>query len=201
MVTVAEAPVSEAIVARVDTESGIDLRNLIWVALALLVLIATIVADNPWALNFLHVMSGVMWTGIDLFMGFVVGPIIRTLSLEARRAIIVKLLPKTLFLMPTLAIVTGTAGWFHARQLGFLDLPWPQYGWVLAALVIVVILTIQGIGVLLPTNLLAYLEMRKPTPDLQRIVKLMGRYVYATAFQGVLQVAIIVVMAKFVTGL
>ncbi len=29
----------------------------------------------------------------------------------------------------------------------------------------------------------------------------MQRYVYAVAFQGVMQVAIIVVMAKFVTGL
>jgi uncharacterized membrane protein len=193
--------VLEAIAARDAGLPGIDLRNLLWVALALSVLIITIMADNPWALNFLHVMSGVMWTGIDLFMGFVVGPIIRGLPLEARRAIVVRLLPKTLFLMPTLAIVTGTAGWFHARQLGFLDLPWPQYGWVLAALVIVAILTVQGIGVLLPTNLLAYLEMRKPVPDVQRIGRLMGRYIYATAFQGVLQVAIILVMAKFVTGL
>jgi len=193
--------VSEALAARDASLPGIDLRYLIWVALALLVLIVTIVADNTWALNFLHVMCGVMWTGIDLFMGFVVGPIIRRLPLEARRAIVVRLLPKTLFLMPTLAIVTGTAGWYHARQLGFLDLPWPQYGWVLAALVIVVILTVQGIGVLLPTNLLAYREMRKQTPDLPRIGRLMSRYVYATAFQGVMQVAIIVVMAKFVTGL
>jgi len=193
--------VSEALAARDASLPGIDLRYLIWVALALLALIVTIIADNIWALNFLHVMCGVMWTGIDLFMGFVVGPIIRRLPLEARRAIVVRLLPKTLFLMPTLAIVTGTAGWYHARQLGFLDLPWPQYGWVLAALVIVVILTVQGIGVLLPTNLLAYLEMRKPTPDLSRISRLMSRYVYATAFQGVMQVAIIVVMAKFVTGL
>ncbi|HXX03578.1 MAG TPA: hypothetical protein VEJ37_04530, partial [Xanthobacteraceae bacterium] len=172
---------SEALAARDASLPGIDLRYLIWVALALLALIVTIIADNIWALNFLHVMCGVMWTGIDLFMGFVVGPIIRRLPLEARRAIVVRLLPKTLFLMPTLAIVTGTAGWYHARQLGFLDLPWPQYGWVLAALVIVVILTVQGIGVLLPTNLLAYLEMRKLTPDLSRISRLMSRYVYATA--------------------
>jgi uncharacterized membrane protein len=193
--------VSEAVAASAGDVGAIDLRNLIWVALALAILVVAIVANNVWALNFLHVMCGVLWTGIDLFMGFVVGPIIRRLPFEARRAVIVKLLPKTLFLMPTLAIVTGTAGWYHARQLGFLDLPWPQYGWVLAALIIVVILTVQGLGVLLPTNLFAYLEMRKPAPDLSRIGRLMSRYVYATAFQGVLQVAIIMVMAKFVTGI
>jgi uncharacterized membrane protein len=179
---------------------GIDLRNLVWVALALLVLAAAIVADDRWLLNFLHVMCGVLWTGIDLFMGFVVGPIMRRLPPEARRAMILRLMPKTLFLMPTLAILTGTAGWFHARQLGFLALPWPQYGWVLAALVIVAVLTVQGLGVLLPANLLVYLEMRRPAPDVARIGRLMRRYVYAVALQGVMQVAIIVVMAKFVTG-
>ena len=36
---------------------------------------------------------------------------------------------------------------------------------------------------------------------LARISKLMGRYVYAVAFQGMMQVAIIVIMARFVTGL
>ncbi|MDA8251166.1 MAG: hypothetical protein M0Z28_18620 [Rhodospirillales bacterium] len=192
---------SQATAAGVMEAPGIDLRNLGWVVLAFLVLAAVIAADDRWALNFVHVMCGVLWTGIDLFMGFVVGPIMRRLPPEARRAMILRLMPKTLFLLPTLSIVTGTSGWFHARQLGLLDLPWPGYGWVLAALVIVGVLTVQGLGVLLPTNLLVYLEMRKPAPDLPRIGRLMRRYVYAVAFQGTLQVAIIVVMAKFVTGL
>jgi hypothetical protein len=43
--------------------------------------------------------------------------------------------------------------------------------------------------------------MRKPAPDGARIGRLMRRYVYAVAFQGMLQVAIILVMARFVTGL
>jgi hypothetical protein len=72
---------------------------------------------------------------------------------------------------------------------------------MLAALVIVAILTIQGFAVLLPANLMVYFEMRKPVPDGARIGRLMRRYVYAVGFQGVMQVAIIVVMARFVTGL
>jgi len=103
--------------------------------------------------------------------------------------------------MPTLAIITGTTGWFHAKQLGFLDAPWPQYGWVLAALVIITILTVQGLGVLLPTNVRVYLELRKPLPDRERIGRLLKSYVYLVGFQGLMQVAMIVVMAKFVTGL
>jgi hypothetical protein len=184
-----------------DGVKPIDPRNLIWCALALLAMAAVIAWNNIWALNFLHVICGVLWTGIDLFMGFVVGPVMRSLPPPARRAMVLRLMPKTLFLLPTLSIITGTTGWYYAKQIGLLDVGWPQYGWVLAALVIITVLTLQGLGLLLPTNLLVYLEMRKPTPDVARIGRLMRRYVYAVAFQGVMQVAIIVVMARFVTGL
>ena len=184
-----------------DGVKPIDLRNLIWCALALVVMVLVIVWRNLWALNFLHVICGVLWTGIDLFMGFIVGPIMRSLPPPARRAMIMRLMPKTLFLMPTLSIITGTEGYYNAKQIGLLDVGWPQSAWVMAALTIVAVLTVQGLGILLPCNLMVYLELRKPTPDLARIGRLMGRYVYAVAFQGMMQVAIIVVMARFVTGL
>jgi hypothetical protein len=71
---------------------------------------------------------------------------------------------------------------------------------VIAALAILAILTVQGLFILLPTNLLVYFEVRKPQPDGARIGRLMRWYVYVVAFQGAMQVAIIVVMARFVTG-
>jgi hypothetical protein len=184
-----------------DDPAGIDLRNLWWVAAALAGLAGVIAFGDLWLLNFTHVMAGVLWTGIDLFLGFVVGPIMRGLPPAAKRAMVLRLMPKTLFLLPTLSAITATAGWFLAVRMGFVALPWPEFGWVLAALVIVTILTVQGLGVLLPTNLVVYFELRRPRPDGARIARLMRRYVYAVAFQGVMQVAIIVVMARFATGL
>ncbi len=180
---------------------AINLLNFVWVAAAFAVVAAAIAVGSLWALNFVHVIAGVMWTGIDLFMGFVVGPILRAAPFEARRAVITRLTPTTLFLMPTLSISTGTSGWFLAGRLGFLDLPYPQFGWVLAALAIVTILTIQGLGYLLPTNLRVYLELREARPDGAKISTMMSRYFYVVAFQGAMQVAIIVVMARFATGL
>lgn len=184
-----------------NKDAKINLFNLIWCALAIGVMVGAIWLDNRWLLNFIHVMAGVLWTGIDLFMGFVIGPIMRGLPLPARRAMILKLTPKTLFLLPTLSIITTTAGYYHAKQLGLLSLDWPQYGWILAALVIVSILTVQGLGILLPTNLMVFFEMRKAQVDGPRIGRLMRNYFYAVAFQGSMQIAIIVVMAKLVSGL
>src|SRR5580700_8714400 len=77
-----------------------------------------IASHDHWFLNFVHVICGVLWTGIDLFMGFVIGPILRKVGLSVRREIIVRLVPRTLFLMPALSIITGTTGWFLAQGSG-----------------------------------------------------------------------------------
>jgi len=184
-----------------DAAPPINPLHLMGYAGLLVLMVFVIWLEDRFILNFMHVMSGVLWTGIDLCMGFFVGPALRSAPFEARRAVTMRLVPRTLFLMPTLAIITGTTGWFHAKQLGFLDTAWPQYGWVLAALIIITILTIQGLGLLLPTNFRVYLELRRAEPDRERIGRLLKSYVYLVGFQGVMQIAMIVVMAKFVTGL
>ncbi len=175
--------------------------NLWWVALALAAMIAVIASGNLWALNFLHVATGLLWTGIDLFMGFVVGPALRRTPFEVRRAVMTQLTPRTMFILPTLSIVTGTTGWYLARDLGLLDAPWPAFGWVVAALVVLAVLTVQGIGVLLPTQIRVYHELCKPEPDRARIQRLSASYFYIVAIQGVMQIAIIAIMAKFRMGL
>ncbi len=192
---------STTIAAGADDFPGINPRNLVWVALALAVLVTALASPSLWALTFVHILCGLLWTGIDLFMGFVMGPILRQVSPPARRAVACRLMPKMLFLMPTLAVMTGTAGWYLAGRVGFLALPWPQFAWVAGALVIITILTVQGLGVLLPINLKVYFELRKPQPDGARIGRLMRFYVYGVGFQGLLQIAIIVIMARFGTGL
>ena len=173
---------------------------LVGAAAAFAVMIAAILSPSLWFLNFVHVMTGALWTGIDLFMGFVVGPILRGVTFETRRAIISGLIPRTLILMPTLSIITSTTGWFLAVRMGYLDLGYPEFWWVIAALAIVTVLTVQGLGYLLPANLRLYFEIQKPQPDGEKIGSWMRTYVRVVAVQGTMQVAIIVVMARFGTG-
>ena len=168
---------------------------------ALTGMVLAIEYGSNWVLNFVHVMCGNLWTGIDLFMGFVIGPILRRVPFEARRAVIAALIPRTLFLLSTLSIITTTAGWFLAKRTGFLDVNYPEFWWVVASLVIVAVLTVQGLGYLLPTNLRIYFEFQKPTPDLAAAARWMRVYFSVVASQGAMQIAIIVVMARFATGL
>ncbi len=184
-----------------ETIPKILIKKQWWVLIVLVVLISSIQIHSLWLINFIHVLGGILWTGTDLFMGFMIGPILRKVDFNTRRNILVRLMPRMLFYMPTLSIVTVTAGWYMAEWLGYFSLSLPYLWWLIAALIIVTILTIQGLGYLLPTNLKIYFEMRKESPDGQRIGKLMKNYVRIVALQGLLQFAIIIVMSRFATGI
>jgi hypothetical protein len=184
-----------------DPTARLQWRNLIWCAVALAIMVSAILSGDLWFLNFVHVVTGLLWTGIDLFMGFVIGPILRRVEFPVRRAIVSRLMPKMIFLMTTLSVIAPTAGWFLAVELGFLDLEFPQLWWFIAALVITTIMGLQGLGILLPTNIRVYLEMQKSAPDGEKIARLMRRYVRVTASQGTMQILIIVIMTRFATGI
>jgi len=176
-------------------------RYLCWALLSIAGMTAAIAVKNLWLLDFIHVFSSLLWTGIDLFMGFVLGPILRRSEIPVRREIMRRLTPRTLFLMPAVSIISGTTGWFLAVQLGYTTIDWPEYGWIAAALLLVTLMTIQGLGFLTPVNVFVCLELQKDNPDLTKISRWMSRYFYAVASQGAMQIAIIVVMTRFRTGI
>jgi hypothetical protein len=189
------------VVAAETSEGLIRWRYLPWALAAIAAMIAVIVAGNIWLLDFVHVFSSLLWTGVDLFMGFVLGPILRRVDLSVRREIVRRLTPRTLFLMPTVSIISGTTGWFLAVALGYTALDWPAFWWVTAALILVTLMTIQGLGFLTPVNVYVCLQLQKPKPDMNKISFWMRWYFYAVALQGLMQVAIIVVMTRFRAGI
>ena len=60
--------------------------------------------------TYVHVMAGVLWTGTDLFMALVLGPVVGGLAVEERANVFRRLTPKTSFLLPSLALVTIAGG-------------------------------------------------------------------------------------------
>jgi hypothetical protein len=186
-----------------DHEASATIRwdNLIWVATAIAVMIVAITMEDLWLLDFVHVFSSVLWTGIDLFMGFALGPILRRLDLTVRQAVIGRLMPRMIFLMPTLAVVSTASGWYVARLQGFSDIDYPEAWWMVAALSLAAVLTIQCIAVLLPLNVCIHGEFLKLAPDIGKVTRLMRIYLAVVAWQGVLQVVMVLVMARFATGL
>ena len=171
-----------------------------WWTLAFpLMLVVALLRHDLYLLNWIHVLSGALWTGADLFMGFVLGPVMRRLDPTARTAVIALLVPRTLLYFPMVSLTTGTAGWYLVSWLGYTDPTSPAYGLVLIALGLVGVMTVMGLGFLLPNSLRIWFELRRPQPDRARIGRINRINIWLAGSQGVMQIAIIVVMAKFVT--
>jgi hypothetical protein len=62
-------------------------------------------------------------------------------------------------------------------------------------------MTIVGTGYLLPTNLWVCFQLQRPTPDHEKIARVMRNFFYAVAAQGVMQVTTLVIMSRLVSGI
>jgi len=82
--------------------------------------VAAVLFGTVEQLTYVHVMAGVLWTGIDLFMAMVLGPVLGGLDVEKRAAVFQRFTPKMAFLMPTLAFTTIFGGMVLAAQMGLL---------------------------------------------------------------------------------
>ncbi|MFB6304642.1 MAG: hypothetical protein ABEH47_05705 [Haloferacaceae archaeon] len=221
------------------------------VAVPLGALVAAATVGTTELLTYVHVMAGVLWTGIDVFMAMVVGPVLGSLGVEERASWFETFTPKMAFLMPTLATVTIFGGIALAVRIGvfpnsgpwiglfvfvafvaatlllgrvfdaFRDRRWQAFFAVilvgngaylareLAAagmtvpptrliivlvLAVMVILTVQGFGFLLPNEVLVYLEMMSDDPDRDRIGRLGMRNAKLSGVQGGFQLVIVLLM-------
>jgi hypothetical protein len=177
----------------------VPLRGLPIVGAVVVLLVVAIAGNWLWALGFSHVVGGALWTGIDLFVGFVVGPIIGRMSIPARVEFSARFMPVMLLLMPTLVTMTLAPGWQLARHLGYLDSSYPHHSWLVASYIVVGIMATIAIGVLEPANLAVLFELRKPRPNGELIAKLMKRFVYTAGITGTMQVATLLIMTYIAT--
>jgi hypothetical protein len=145
----------------------ISIRSNLWVLILVVALIVAILSANLLLLNYVHVFTAILWTGTDIFMVFLLGPILRNVNLSTRKEVISWLMPKMVFYMPTVAAVTTTAGYFLASELSLITLNPPIGYWISAVLAIVSAMFILGLGVLLPTNLRIYFETKKVSQKCQ----------------------------------
>ena len=157
-----------------------------------IVLIAALATNSLYLLDYVHVICGGSWTGFDIFNGVVLTRVMRSLELSARVEVAKRLTPTTFFIIPSLAAVAITAGIYLAQAMGKFDLSSP---WILAAGVVVVILTAQGFGVFMPNGIRIFIELSKAKPDIEKISKLNMRNIRLAGSQAVFQIIIILIMA------
>ena len=174
----------------------VPVRALPIVAVVLSGLVVAIAGNWAWALTFYHVVGGALWTSIDLFVGFVIGPILRGLSIPARIEFTKRFLPKMLVIMPTVVTMTLGAGFQLARESGHLNSADPRHAWVVVSMCVVGGMAVVALALLSPANLAVLFELRKPQPNPLVVAKLMRRFIYAAGVTGAMQVATLVIMTR-----
>jgi hypothetical protein len=178
----------------------VPVRALPIVAVVLVGLVAAIATNSQWALDFYHVAGGGLWTGIDLFLGLVLGPIIGAMSIPARIEFSSRVMPKLLLIMPTLVTMTLGSGFQLARKVGNLAPHYPNHAWLVASYVVVGVMATIALGLLEPANLAVLFELRRPNPNAARIARLMKVFIYTAGITGLMQIATLVIMTKLASG-
>ncbi len=196
-VSPAEAP--PAAIERPDFEI-VPRRGLLLVGAVLVLVIAAIAANKLWPLAFFHFVGGASWTIIDLFLGFVLGPIMGKLSVPARVEFTTRLMPKMVLIMPTVVTATLAAGWQLGVHLGTVDSSYYLHGWTVASFIVVGVMAVIALGLLEPANIAVLVELKKPKPNPEVIERLMKRFIYCAGVLGAMQLATLVIMTKLTVG-
>jgi hypothetical protein len=177
----------------------VPVKGLPIVAVVVIFLVVSIAADWGWGLDFSHVAGGGLWTGIDLFVGLVIGPILGRLSIPARAEFSARFMPKMVLIMPTVVLMTLASGLQLALRDHNLDPSNPNHGWLIASFVVVGIMALIALGILEPANIAVLFEMKKPQPNGEIIAKLMRRFIYTAGITGLMQIATLIIMTRVTT--
>ncbi|MEA2482146.1 MAG: hypothetical protein QOC55_93 [Thermoleophilaceae bacterium] len=196
---VVDAPGAHAPPAIPDFEI-VPRKGLPIVGVILVGLVAAVAADKIWALEFFHVAFGALWTAFDLFLGFVLGPILGRLSIPARIEMTTRLMPKMLLIMPTIVVCTLTAGWQLGTHLGTVYSGFHQHDLIVVSYCVVGVMAIVALSLLEPANVAVLFELKKPRPNPVIIERLMKRFIYTAGITGAMQIAILLIMTKVATG-
>ena len=177
----------------------VPLKGLPIAAAAALFVTLAIAGNWQWALVFCHVAGGGLWTGIDLFVGLVLGPILGRLSIAARAEFSARFMPKMVIIMPTVVMMTLATGFQIARKMGNLYATSPNHSWLIASFCVVGVMAVIALGILEPANIAVLFEMNKPVPNGELIGRLMKRFIYTAGITGLMQIATLIIMTRVAT--
>ena len=175
-------------------------KGLIAVGAVVVAIVVVIAVNKLWPLMFLHVAGGASWTILDLFLGLVLGPILGSMSVQARVEFTTRLMPKMLLIMPTVVAMTLAAGWQLGVHEGTVLTSYHHHAWIVASFIVVGVMAVLALGLLEPANIAVLIELKKPRPRPAVIEKLMKRFIYCAGILGLMQVATVLIMTKLASS-
>lgn len=140
---------------------------------------------------YVHVALGAFWFGLDFFFNFVLGPSLDAAPDEAAGAVNYRLIPRLAVVAEPLSIGVIGSGIGLADMLGYWAAP---SIWLWGALVIGVLMLVNGFGPLHFATTKLVVELDTDEPDGERLDALFGKALQWGLLQTVFMIAIIVMM-------
>ena len=169
--------------------AGITAFAVPFVALAIAYLLGSVLA-----MDYVHVLLGAIWTGVDVFLGLLFSTVMGNAPMETKRNVAVRILPMTLFFIPAVSIAVPLAGYLLASSEGIFNLS----TWLFRAIIITGILLVgTGFATIVPQSIriIGAINGGAGKDKISRHLKIISA---GALVQMVLQIAIISLMAYMV---
>lgn len=160
-------------------------------------LVAVLAYGRLLFIDYLHVLSAAMWMGSNVFMGLIFYRLIKTMPQKDQLDISRRLLPLTLYFLPSVSLTTVITGFFLLIKVeAFVPL-----GVRLAVYAVAAMLLIISFAGYIPNSLYIYRGFRDGGFDGEKIVSRSLSNFRLCLYQTVIQIAMIGMMAYIVTVL
>ncbi|MHB1709197.1 MAG: hypothetical protein ACYCT2_06970 [Thermoplasmataceae archaeon] len=174
---------------------GVIRAGLLAVAIPVMAFALALASANLLWIDYVHVLLGAIWTGVDVFLGLIFAFVIRTLDSDTRKNVAFRILPMTLFFIPAASILTPAAGYVLAVNDGIFSLSSPIIDIIL---VVGGMLFATGFATIVPYSWQILREMRKETVNGERVSACLAMISGGALAQMIFQIAIISLMAYMV---
>ena len=156
--------------------------------------IAALIIPGILILDYVHVLFGALWTGVDVFMGLIFFIVLSGMEDKIRSDISFRLIPMLLYFIPAMSVFTPLLGFTLAMRENMFRLDYL----FIAIITISIILAVVSFAVIVPAIYGIYKGFKGNNIDESRNGELLMRIAKAASLQMVLQIVIISLMAYIV---
>lgn len=181
-----------------DSLKDIYRTGIIALVIPPLAFIIAYISGSMIFLDYIHVLIGAVWTGVDVFLGLLFSNVIRTIGPETRKNIGMRMIPMTLFFVPSASIITPLAGYILTLRAGIFSFTTPLF---IAIIITGTILVSIGFLTVVPYSYGIARNISNGHWDLDIISRNMKIISMGALLQLVFQVIIISLMAYIVVYL
>ena len=159
-----------------------------------IVFIAALINPGILILDYVHVLFGALWTGIDVFLGLIFFIVLSGMEDKIRSDISFRLIPMLLYFIPAMSVFTPLLGFALAVRENIFRLDYL----FIAIITISIVLALVSFAVIVPAIYSIYKGFKGNSIDESRNGELLMRIAKAASLQMVLQIVIIGLMAYIV---